>query len=638
MRTLVLLTVALMACAMCGAAGAATDEQIQAAIDSGLVWLAAQQNTVVGPGYGSFGVSRPVAKTGLAVKKFEHDAILRGHESPFDPEYLYHEVVEIGLEYIFKHAVIESIVVQPAGDPDTDGDGIGVSFGGSTYETGIALMAIAESTTPGRIVGPGSVVSGWTYRDVAIDVMNWLACIQVDAPHAWRGGWRYGAGYNTADQSNSGYATLGLAFFEAPPPSGFGIAVPPFVKAEMGGPGLWVDWIQNDVGVGDVQYDGGSGYDHPDGAVNILETGNLLFEMAWYGDSESTQRVQDAIDYIVRAWNLPGLPVGGNWPDYQGWVGNYQTMFTMMKGLEAFQIDLIGSIDWFDEVSTYIVTDQNGNGSWGPSFWDNYVGNDYILSTAWALLTLQKVTIPPEYGFDIKPTSCPNPLNVKSRGVLPVAILGTENADVTQIDPASVELVGVAPLRWFYEDVATPVPEDADTCDCTTEGPDGYLDLTLKFSTQSIVAQLEPVGDGEERILALTAETFDGLGFTLYDCVRILDKRKGLIVALEEPDDDPAVKSDAITETSLVGGSPNPFRSETSVAFRLVEESRVSLTVYDVSGKKVRTLVNNVVPAGRHSVYWDGSDDAGRKVASGIYFCRMNAESFSATAKLILVE
>ena len=57
---------------------------------------------------------------------------------------------------------------------------------------------------------------------------------------------------------------------------------------------------------------------------------------------------------------------------------------------------------------------------------------------------------------DIKPQSCPNPLNVKKKGVLPIAILGTEDFDVTEIDPASVELEYISPLRWALEDVATP--------------------------------------------------------------------------------------------------------------------------------------------------------------------------------------
>ncbi|MHC5074340.1 MAG: integrin alpha, partial [Planctomycetota bacterium] len=88
--------------------------------------------------------------------------------------------------------------------------------------------------------------------------------------------------------------------------------------------------------------------------------------------------------------------------------------------------------------------------------------------------------------IDIKPGSCPNPLNVKSKGKLPVAILGSEDLDVYDVDVASVRLAGVEAIRSSYEDVAAPVADPCD-CNCTTEGPDGYLDLTLKFATEDIV-------------------------------------------------------------------------------------------------------------------------------------------------------
>ncbi|MBN1391621.1 MAG: NHL repeat-containing protein, partial [Sedimentisphaerales bacterium] len=67
---------------------------------------------------------------------------------------------------------------------------------------------------------------------------------------------------------------------------------------------------------------------------------------------------------------------------------------------------------------------------------------------------------------DIKPGVCPNPVNVKSKGVLPAAILGTADFDVTKIDPASIRLAGVAPLRSAYKDVAAPA-SDINDCNCT---------------------------------------------------------------------------------------------------------------------------------------------------------------------------
>ena len=113
-------------------------------------------------------------------------------------------------------------------------------------------------------------------------------------------------------------------------------------------------------------------------------------------------------------------------------------------------------------------------------------------------------------------------------GVLPVAILGTDGFDVNTIDPSTVELEGVSQLRWNLEDVATPV-ESEDTCECTTAGPDGFDDLTLKFSVQEIVAALGPVNDGEVLSLLLTANTLPEYGSAPVqgsDCVIVRLKGK----------------------------------------------------------------------------------------------------------------
>jgi len=134
---------------------------------------------------------------------------------------------------------------------------------------------------------------------------------------------------------------------------------------------------------------------------------------------------------------------------------------------------------------------------------------------------------PTPVSIDIKPSSCPNPLNVKSKGVLPVAVLGTEELDVTTIDPASIRLAGVAPIRSNIEDVGTPVIGPIDPCDCTTEAIDGFLDLTLKFNTQEIVSILGEVADGDELVLTLTGETYGGTQIAGQDCVLILKKGRG---------------------------------------------------------------------------------------------------------------
>ncbi len=125
--------------------------------------------------------------------------------------------------------------------------------------------------------------------------------------------------------------------------------------------------------------------------------------------------------------------------------------------------------------------------------------------------------------LDVKPQSCPNPINTKSQGVLPVAILGTASFDVTQIDVSSITLEGVSPLRDAIEDVATPlqVPTVPEPDSCTDEGPDGFDDLTLKFDTQEVLEALGFPSKGDVISVELEGTLLDGTLFEGYDNIII---------------------------------------------------------------------------------------------------------------------
>ncbi len=127
--------------------------------------------------------------------------------------------------------------------------------------------------------------------------------------------------------------------------------------------------------------------------------------------------------------------------------------------------------------------------------------------------------------LDIKPQSCPNPFNVKSKGVLPVAILGTEEFDVSTIVPTSVRLAGVEPIRDSLEDVAAPLV-DPNECECSTDGPDGFTDLTLKFETQAVLEALGEVNTGDILTLQLTGVLNDETSIEGADCVVIVGRFK----------------------------------------------------------------------------------------------------------------
>lgn len=504
---------------------AANEGEIEASIVAGLDWLAGIQNAD-----GSWPGDEPVARTGLAVLKFIDRAKELG-KNPFEEGYQYHMQVEKGLEYIFMNAYTMPITPQPAGDPDTNGNGIGVYFvfddWHHSYTTGICLMAIGAADAcadklgiPSPIVSFGPLAS-WTYEDVIQDTVDYLAFGQNDAN--WeRGGWGYRENWiDWSDNSNTGWVTFGLGYALTS-----GATIPQFVYDELE---VWINYIQNPVD-GDWE-DGGSGYTGPWDWVNMLKTGNLLYQMALVEYPIDDLRVTAAIDYQERNWDNadwdPGWKGGDGWPD---WSSHHAT-FCIMKGFEAFGIDLLDldydsvpEFDWFDEMSTRIVETQNPDGSWFNDHW-----GDEILSTTWALLTLEKVvaiTRIPVF-VDIKPGSWPNPININSQGLITVAVCGTEAFDVTTIDPVTVELYygqlgGVPPIRWAYDDVATPYT--GGPCSGHDLLGDGYPDLVLKYDNQEIVDTFGLDNVGETVPLTIKGqlhEEYSGTPIVGNDCVLI---------------------------------------------------------------------------------------------------------------------
>lgn len=85
-------------------------------------------------------------------------------------------------------------------------------------------------------------------------------------------------------------------------------------------------------------------------------------------------------------------------------------------------------------------------------------------------------------------------------------------------------------------------------------------------------------------------------------------------------------------------GTPNPFRSSVTIAYEVPGPgARARLEVLDAAGRRIATLLNGFVPAGARSVRWNGTDDAGRPVESGLYFARFRSEQSERTVKLLLL-
>ena len=89
---------------------------------------------------------------------------------------------------------------------------------------------------------------------------------------------------------------------------------------------------------------------------------------------------------------------------------------------------------------------------------------------------------------------------------------------------------------------------------------------------------------------------------------------------------------------ALYENFPNPFNPETTIHYSLHENEYAKLVIYNSLGQVVRTLVDEPVTAGIHTVQWNGVNESGQKVSSGVYFYRLTAGSFAKTKRMMLVE
>ncbi len=92
------------------------------------------------------------------------------------------------------------------------------------------------------------------------------------------------------------------------------------------------------------------------------------------------------------------------------------------------------------------------------------------------------------------------------------------------------------------------------------------------------------------------------------------------------------------TDYALEQNVPNPFNPSTTIEYRLPEAGDVQLVIYNLLGQEVRTLIQETMDAGFHSVVWDGTDEFGKQVASGIYIYRMSVADFTRVQRMMLLK
>ena len=112
------------------------------------------------------------------------------------------------------------------------------------------------------------------------------------------------------------------------------------------------------------------------------------------------------------------------------------------------------------------------------------------------------------------------------------------------------------------------------------------------------------------------------------DVINLLECKLGLVSA----------EHDVTMCDYQISNFPNPFNPITKISFNLPNDSEVKIAIFNIKGQKVKTLVNEQLPAGKHSVTWNGIDQNNSQVGSGVYFYNLQTKDFNSTKKMILIK
>ncbi|MEJ2722920.1 MAG: FlgD immunoglobulin-like domain containing protein, partial [bacterium] len=165
---------------------------------------------------------------------------------------------------------------------------------------------------------------------------------------------------------------------------------------------------------------------------------------------------------------------------------------------------------------------------------------------------------------------------------------------------------------------------------------DGLTDLAVFYSAKalSVLQDQGPIGlhyRSTEKVDYLVPDIFClGEPVPLVPVIELPRRQSGA----GEGDDGAGAPS----VTALRSAYPNPFNPSTTIPFSLVGQEPVSLQIYDAQGKLVRTLRNDVMPAGQQEAVWDGRDNSGNQMATGVYFVRFVAGSYEMTRKVVMLK
>ena len=357
------------------------------AIDMGLWWLHKDQNKSGGHWqsvYGGYYCSADSSAL-LALQ-------MNGHALLGDPsEDPYVETLRLGFEDLFGRLYVDSIGPQAHGDPDTNGNGIGIRANSTHngYENGMVMDAIAASRALLAVApsGPANVEHRF-FLDILTDMVDEYAWGQTDTGGG-RGGWRYSMNYGSSDNSGAQWGAIGLLAAQ----DIFGINIPQFVKDENL---IWLNASRNGANYG---------YSDPNPTWQYYSTTpSALVQMA-LDDIATTNGLWIATEDEMRA----------TWPIESFGSKLYYAYYAFVKAMRLAKplpvtVMHADGFNWYEDpvegIRVKITGQQNANGSWDA--YAQYNSGYYLyqtMSTAWgvAMLTPSLFSAPPVAVIDAPP-------------------------------------------------------------------------------------------------------------------------------------------------------------------------------------------------------------------------------------------
>ena len=309
--------------------------------------------------------------------------------------------------------------------------------------------------------------------------------------------------------------------------------------------------------------------------------------------------------HLMGDW-LSAVTCGANnsW-NRQGWIGSGENLSQILVAANpAFSVNYAGAIALCDDYNA------SGCGPSGPAD-ESYCVRVEASSGA---------PFPPIVSYDVYGNWCPEKIGFDVLHAVGGGIGNRVYQDYDRVPPANTN----------YAQVVRSV---------TASNSDNYRSVLSGYSWGRLStrdAQEECVGDEAHTVNAIAEDLRASLRWIFGGDGEVPSYCTNPCACCADVGDDPNAAPSGVT--MLYANRPNPFSPRTSIRFALGVAGQAELSIYDVRGRRVRTLVSASLSAGEHSVVWDGTDDQGHAVGAGVFWSQLRAGGYESQRKMVVLK